>query len=72
MNIDGVHVSTSGVTRIQTEETVGEQIDLTEEERLDLHDRKEFIDILEKGSPMGSWIWIRLRRVAGSTRSKAT
>ena len=48
VEIDGVHVSTTGVTRIQTEETVGEHVDLTEEERLDLHDRKEFIDILER------------------------
>ena len=48
VEIDGVHVSTTGVPRIQTEETVGEHVNLTEEERLDLHERKEFIDILER------------------------
>ena len=48
VEIDGVHVSTTGVPRIQTEETVGEHFNLTEDERLDLHERKEFVDILEK------------------------
>ena len=32
VDMDGVHVSTTGVTRIQTEETVGEHVDPTEEE----------------------------------------
>ena len=32
VEVDGVRVSTTGVPRIQTEETVGEQFNLTEEE----------------------------------------
>ena len=48
VEIDGVHVSTAGVPRIQTEETVGEHFNLSANERLDIHERKEFVDILEK------------------------
>ena len=48
IEVEGVHVSTPGISRIQTEEIVEERINLSAEERLDLHQRKEFVSMLEK------------------------